>query len=184
MTIINRRNLIAASGALLTSACSGGTDRNASVLINQEVDIAIAEMNAKFPFTRSIMERSSALLVIPNAREASLIVGGAYGEGALLIDGIAVDYYSFVAGSIGLKLGVQSISHFLFFLDDGSLRRFRGRDGWTVGADLEFTIIDTSNNFAISSETHRRGVYSLSMTGTGLLFGTALEGGKFSRVAR
>ena len=184
MTDISRRNVFVAAGAILTSACAGGTDRNASVLINQKVEIAIQEMTTKYPFTTSLLERSAGLLVIPEAREASLFVGGVYGEGALLIDQIPVDYYSFIAGSVGLKFGVHSISHYLFFLDDGSLRRFRGRDGWAVGADLEFTIIDKSDSFAVSSETHRRGVYSLSITKTGVLFGAALEGGKFSRIAR
>ncbi len=184
MIDISRRNFLVAGGAILTSACAGGTDRNASVLINQKIEIAIDEMETKYPFTKSIMERSTGLLVIPEVREASLIVGGMYGEGALLIDQIPVDYYSFAAGSVGFKIGVQSVNHFLFFLDDGSLRRFRGRDGWAVGADLEFTVIDKSNSLAVSSETHRRGVYSLSVTKTGVLFGTAIEGGKFSRIAR
>lgn len=184
MINVTRRQFVVAVGALSTSACTGGIDRDQGAVIDENVAAAIESMASELPFTRELINKSSGILVIPGIHDASFLFGGAYGEGALLVDLVPVSYYSYTTGSFGLKLGYQSVTKVFFFLDAESLRRFRGQDGWTLGANLEYAIIDTTDTFDINSVAHRKSVYSLTVTQSGFLLGASVEGGKFSRIVR
>ncbi len=184
MTEWTRRGLIVATGAMITGACSGGTNSGMNAQIDQDVGDAIQKMTHDLPYTQQLADRSAGMLVIPGIRKAGFVIGASYGEGALMIGDTPVDYYSVLAGSVGYQAGYQKITQVLFFLDEESLRGFRSRNGWTLGADLEFTVIDTANNFGVETITHQTGIHALTVDQSGVLLGASLEGAKYSRVIR
>jgi len=56
---------------------------------------------------QTVINKAEGLLVFPSVFKAGIGIGGEYGEGALVIDGKSVDYYSTAAASIGFQLGAQ-----------------------------------------------------------------------------
>lgn len=179
-----RRSFIATAGASLTTACAGGTESRQRFKIDANVEAALSQMEQEVPFAASLLDTAVGLLVMPRITKGGLIFGGSYGEGSLLIGNAPVDYYSIVAGSWGLQIGVQQVAQVLFFMDENALQKFRSKPGWTLGADLEYTLIDNADTAGLDSNTIRDGVYSVIFGQAGLLVGVSLEGSKYNRIIR
>jgi len=181
----SRRGFILSAGAGVTAACSGGTKNRARDRIDSNVQTAVQQMKLLHPFTVDLASKAAGMLMMPKIRKAGFGLGGSYGEGALLIGGATVDYYNLIAASFGFQAGVQQYSSVLFFMDSNVLRDFRERDGWTMGADLEFTLLDSGSGAAgIDNNTYPDEVYAIVFNQAGLLIGASLEGAKYSRVIR
>jgi lipid-binding SYLF domain-containing protein len=68
--------------------------------------IALGDLYAKSPSAKTMGEKAIGILVFPGIVKGGFIVGGQYGEGALIKDGKAVAYYNTVAASYGLQAGL------------------------------------------------------------------------------
>ncbi len=180
-----RRGFILSAGAGMTAACSGGTKNRARDRIDNNVASAVRDMKILHPFTVDLANNAAGMLVMPKIRKAGFGLGGSYGEGSLLIGGAPVDYYNLIAASFGFQAGAQQFSSVLFFMDSNHLREFRERDGWTLGADLEFTLLDNAAGAAgIDNNTYPDAVYAIVFNQGGLMVGASLEGAKYSRIVR
>ena len=87
--------------------------------------------------SREMVERAEGVLVFPSVVAAGLVVGGAYGEGALRKGrgSGSLGYYSSSSASIGLTLGAQTKAVFVLFMTEESLKRFQVSDQPGVGHD-------------------------------------------------
>ena len=104
--------------AVLVLTQGNGVARAASAAgIDADVDAALMKLYADQPVTKMLAQKAAAILVFPNIVKAGFLVGGQYGEGALLKKGRTVGYYNSVAGSYGLQAGAQTFGYVLF-LDD------------------------------------------------------------------
>ena len=184
MTNWTRRGFIATAGASLTTACAGGTESRKRYKIDANVEATLRQMENEIPFATTLLDSAAGMLVMPKITKGGLIFGGSYGEGSLLVGNAPVDYYNIVAGSWGLQIGVQQISQVLFFMDENSLQKFRAKPGWTLGADLEYTLIDNADAAGLDTNTISDGVYSVVFGQAGLLVGASLEGSKYNRIVR
>ena len=180
----SRRSFLLSAGAGATAACSGGTNSGAGPRIDNSVTAAVSQMQSEYPFTTDLINRAAGVLGMPKISKAGFVFGGSYGEGSLLIGSAPVDYYSVAAASFGLQAGAQQYSSALFFMDSEQLQLFRGRAGWTLGADLEFTVLDDADNVGIDNNTYKDTVYALVFNQSGLLIGASIEGSKYSRIVR
>lgn len=176
--------------AASVAACARvrGEDRS---VIDARVNLAMGRMFAKVPDTRKLAPRAKAILMMPDVLKAGFIAGGAYGEGALLMNDAqqgyeapAADYYSVAAASVGFQAGVQSTSHALFFMTDAAVQDFRRADGWEVGADAEVTFPDAGLNLSVNSTLLQQPVIGIIFGQDGFLVGASLEGAKYSRIVR
>jgi len=128
---------------------------------------------------------------MPEVLKGGFLLGGAYGEGALLenqpgrgYDGPAWGYYSVAAASIGLQAGVQTTSHVLFFMTDAAMKKFQRTDGWEVGADAEVTFPEAGLNLQVNSTLLEKPIIGFVFGQDGFLVGASLEGAKYSRIVR
>ena len=160
-------------------------------VIDARVNLALGTMYKQLPQTRVLSRRAKAMLVMPDVLKGGLIVGGAYGEGALLqnseVQGYAapaLGYYSVAAASIGLQLGVHTTSHVLFFMTDEAVEQFRRADGWEVGADAEVTFPEKGLNLQVNSTLLNKPVIGVIFGQDGVLIGASLEGSKYSSIVR
>ena len=85
--------------------------------INARVSEALKTFEFEVPAGFNLSKKSSGYLVFPNVVKAGLGIGGEYGEGALIVDGRIVDYFSVASASIGFQLGVQSRSQIILFMN-------------------------------------------------------------------
>jgi len=170
-----------AVGSVLT-ACGNGVGGRGSQTIDARVSATVDEMYRTYPNTQQLAEKSNGMLVMPLVTEAGLGLGGAYGRGALLVDGITVDYYSVLKGSGGFQIGAQQYAHVLFFMTEDALLSFRRAPGWAAGADLEYVISDKGDSVEAATTTALSPVLAAVFGRAGLRVGATLEGTKYTRI--
>ena len=118
---------------------------------------------------------------MPLITEAGFFIGGAYGRGALQINGVTVDYYSSTKASYGLQIGAQQYAHALFFMTDAALGDFRSASGWAASADIKYATPEQGASIG-KETTELDPVVALVFGQQGLIAGATLSGVKYTRI--
>lgn len=174
--------LMALAGLSMTAACGNGVGSDGAVKIDARVQATLQEMYREFPNTRTLADKSTGMLIMPLVTEAGFVFGGAYGRGALQVNGVTVDYYSNTKVSGGFQIGAQQYAHVLFFMTDDALQDFRHGSGWTAGAGLEYVISDKGDSVSTDTSTLLSPVLAAVFGQAGLRVGATLEGAKYNRI--
>ncbi len=188
MTHISRRILVV-GGAFTCMAGLAAAQSSSTVpsvrfrRIESQVKSALDFMTTKIPGTQELLEQAYGVLVMPLITKAGFTFGGAFGEGALRIKGVTVDYYTAVQATFGLQIGIQQYSHVLFFMTPEVLEGFRVSSGWQLGADIEFVVIEESNFVGVDTTARLPSVVGVVFGQAGLLLGATIEGTKYTRIA-
>src|SRR5690606_29226152 len=103
--------------------------------------------------------------------------GGAFGRGALRIQGATVDYYSATKASVGLQIGAQQYAHALFYMTPNALEDFRRSTGWAASADLRYATPEEGASIG-KATTESDPVIALIFGQQGLIAGATLAGVK------
>jgi len=164
--------LLASRPALAASAAS----------ISRDAWQALERLYAEQPSARTLASRAKAILMFPKITKAGLMVGGQYGEGALLQGGRTVDYYSIAAGSFGLQIGAQTFSCAMFFMNDTALKYLHDSDGWSVGSGPSVVMLDKGAAASMTSTTLTKDVYAVPFSQSGLMAEIGIEGSKISHL--
>ena len=131
-----------------------------------------------------LIDSAAAVLVLPDVIKAGIGIGGEYGEGALLINGNTVDYYSTASASIGLQLGAQKKTQLVLFMNQAVLDKFRNSDGWEVGVDGSVAIAEFGAGGDLDTKTIQSPIIGFVFSNKGLMYNLSLEGSKISKLAR
>ncbi|RMD48215.1 MAG: twin-arginine translocation pathway signal [Alphaproteobacteria bacterium] len=179
----SRRALLLGGAALALTACNryGETPGQR---IDRRVDAALQFMFTNIPGSRALYDKAAGALIFPVITEAGFGIGGAYGEGALRVGGVTVDYYSAFSASWGLQIGAQQYSHVLFFMTPESLAEFRASQGWTFGGKAGFVIKDRAGLVAVNTAQVLAPVVALTFGEAGIIIGAKIEGTKYTRINR
>lgn len=170
--------------AAMLSVCPDQTLAASVAEINRDVDAALKTLLAKSPSAKALSEKAKAILVFPTITKGGFIVGGQYGEGALRQNGKTVGYYSTVAASYGLQIGVQKFGYALFFMDDSALKWLAKSDGWEIGTGPSIVIVDTGAAGGITTTTAQSDVYAFFFSQRGLMAGLGLQGAKITKIEK
>ena len=193
MTITRRRALGAIAATTATAAATAlplpalAADAKA---IDARVNLALGKLWDQVPSARELSASARGMLVMPEVVKGGFIVGGAYGEGSLLINDPVEGYekkggyYSVAVGSLGLQIGFQTTSHVLFFMTDAALAKFRAADGWEAGVDAEVTFPESGLHAGADTTTAKKPVIGVVFAADGLLVGASLAGAKYSPIVR
>ena len=177
-----RRNVLCGLGATgLLAACGNGIGSNGAGQIDARVDATQSYLFDRYPGTRDLAARAAGVLYMPLMTEAGLIYGGAFGRGALRLQGATVDYYSAAKASIGLQIGAQQYAHALFFMTQPALEEFRRSTGWAASADLRYDTPDEGATIG-KATTEIEPVIALVFGQQGLIAGASLAGVKYTRI--
>ncbi|WP_233192704.1 lipid-binding SYLF domain-containing protein [Acidimangrovimonas sediminis] len=181
--ITSRRGFLAASGSLLgLAACGNGVGSPGAPTIDARVDATKAFLISHYPGVQDLMHKAAGVLYMPLMTEAGFGVGGAFGRGALRINGATVDYYTATKASIGFQIGAQQYSHVLFFMTPGALADFRASNGWVASADMVYAVPTQGGSMGISTTTEQTPVVALVFGQAGLIAGASLAGVKYTRI--
>ena len=186
MTQFSRRGFttaafsVAALGAV--GACGNGIGSDGAQDINVRVDSALNYLFNSYPGTRNLASQAAGMLVMPLITEAGLGLGGAYGRGALRVNGQSVDYYSAASASAGLQVGAHQYSHVLFFMTQEALQNFRTSYGWVAGAGLDYAMINAGEMLVADTTTSLSPVIAVVFGQSGLRLGASIEGTKYTRI--
>ena len=143
---------------------------------------ALKKLYAKSYAARELSKVAKGVLVFPSVTKAGFLVGGQYGEGALLKDGKTVGYYNTVAASYGLQAGAQKFGYVMFFMDTASLEYLNKSEGWEIGVGPSIVVVDEGMAKSMTTSTAQKGIYAFIFSQKGLMAGLGLQGSKISRI--
>ena len=150
--------------------------------IDAEIKAALDDLYKTSPAAKELSAKAKGILVFPSIVKAGLVIGGSYGEGALIIDGKKVQYYNNIAGSIGFQLGVQKRSEVYMFLKADALKEFRDSSGWTGGGDASVAVAVWGAGGVANAESIKEPVVAFVFSSEGLMYNLTLEGSKINKI--
>ncbi len=131
-----------------------------------------------------VLKKAVGVLVFPSVFKAGIGLGAEYGEGALVIKGKTVDYYSTAAASIGFQLGAQKKTVIIAFMDKGALKDFRNSEGWKIGADASVTVVAIGADGSIDTAKTNKPIVAFVFDQKGLMYNLTLEGAKVTKLKK
>ncbi len=152
--------------------------------INRESAEALQKLFSESPEAAELAKTAKAILVFPGMAKAGFIVGGQYGEGALLKQGNAVGYYNSVSLSYGLQAGAQKYSYVLFFMTDSALAYLDKSGGWEIGVGPNIVVVDKGAATGLSTTTAKADIYAFFFGQKGLMAGLGLQGTKITKIEK
>lgn len=152
--------------------------------IDRDVEAALQRLYDQEPGAQALAAQAKGILVFPSVVKGGFMVGGQYGEGALRQGGKTAGYYSTVAASYGLQVGLQVFGYALFFMTDSALTYLEQSEGWEIGSGPSLVIVDTGMARALTTTTLQQDVYAFFFSQKGLMAGLGLQGSKITQIER
>lgn len=152
--------------------------------ISRDANKALQNLYKKSSAAKALGEQAKAILVFPGIIKGGFMVGGQFGEGALMKEEKTIAYYNTVSVSYGLQAGVQTYGYALFFMTDSALAYLDRSDGWELGSGPSIVIVDEGAAKGLSTTTARSDVYAFFFSQKGLMGGLGLQGTKITRIKK
>jgi lipid-binding SYLF domain-containing protein len=172
--------IVAFAAALLIGPSTAGAASKQE--INRDVMAALSKMYEKSPKAKELSETAKGILVFPGITKGGFLVGGHYGEGALLINGTPITYYNTVALSYGLQAGVQKYGYALFFMTESAMNWIDKSDGWELGVGPSIVVVDAGAATSASTTTMQSEIYAIFFDQKGLMGGLGIQGTKITKI--
>ena len=173
--------LVMAAGIVPISFRSAEASSSAQE-IDRDSREALKRLEAEGGKTQELVQKAIAILIFPNIIKGGLIIGGQYGDGALIQQGKTIGYYNIAAASFGLQAGGQSFSYALLFEKQGALDYLQKSDGWSIGSGPSVVVMDKGTAASMTSTTVTQDVIAIPFGQKGLMAGLGLEGSKISPI--
>ena len=172
--------------ALLAAALVFSVSTPAGAASKEELDANVREATAQLyklsSAAKDLADRSLGMLVFPKVTKGGIGIGGEYGEGALIVGGKTVDYYSVAAGSIGFQLGLQQKSQVILFMTQKELDKFQKSDGWKAGVDGSVALATLGAGGQVDTETAKKPIIGFIFSNKGLMYNLTFEGSKLTKL--
>jgi lipid-binding SYLF domain-containing protein len=152
--------------------------------INRDVKIALEKLYAKSSSAKTLGEKAKGILVFPGIIKAGFMVGGQFGEGALLRGGKTAGYYNTLSASYGLQIGGQKYGYALFFMSDSAMSWLDRSDGWEIGTGPSIVVMDTGAASSATTTSLQSEIYAFFFDQKGLMGGLGLQGTKITRMKK
>lgn len=150
--------------------------------ISNNAEKVLQALYAKSASAKYLGEKAKGILVFPEITKGGFVVGGQYGEGALIQSGKVTGYYNTVSVSYGLQYGIQKYGYAMFFMTDSALEYLNRSDGFELGTGPSIVVVDKGMAGGISTTTAKSDVYAFYFNQKGLMAGLGLQGTKISRI--
>ena len=152
--------------------------------INRDVKTALEKLYAKSSAAKTLGEKAKGILVFPGIVKGGFILGGKYGEGALLKGGETAGYYNAIQISYGLQAGLQKYGYALFFMSDAAAHWLDKSEGWEIGVGPTITVVDIGASASATTTTLQSEIYAFFFDQKGLMAGIGLQGTKISKIKK
>ena len=151
-----------------------------------EIDASIASALERFSDeiqgAQGYLDGARGILVIPRMIKAGVVLGMEYGEGALIVDDIKVQYYRAFSTSLGIQLGVGAKDLVILFFDDEAMDNFLYSSGWQVGVDGAVALWNMGAGGSIDTTESQDPIVGFVFGHKGIIAGISLEGTKFTKI--
>ncbi len=140
------------------------------------VQEAILGIKRKDPGMQDWFDNSYAYAVFPRVGKGGIVVGGAHGKGIVIAGDQVIGRTSLTQGTIGLQLGGQVYSEFIFFRDETALNDFK-RGNFELDAQASAIAVTKG---ASADASYNKGVAVFTNPTGGLMFEASVGGQKFT----
>jgi len=161
---------------------STGLSAKSIVEIDAAIESSLNRFTEEIQGAESYLEGARGILVIPRMWKAGVLLGFEFGEGALIVDGIKIQYYKALTTSVGLQIGVGSKDLIVLFFDDTAMDNFLYSSGWEVGVDGAVALFSRGAAGAVDSITFKDPIVGFVFGQKGLIAGVSMEGTKFTKI--
>ena len=152
--------------------------------INHSANSALASLYAKTPSAKVLGEKAQGILVFPSITKGGFMVGGQFGEGALIQGGKITGYYNTVQVSYGLQAGLQKYGYALFFMSESALKWLDKSDGFELGTGPTIVVVDAGAAGSLTTTTAQSNIYAFFFNQKGLMGGLGLQGTKVTKIKK
>ena len=153
-----------------------------SAEIDAAIESALERFSEEIQGSDSYLDGSRGILVIPKMIKAGVILGMEYGEGALIVDDVKVQYFRAFTTSLGLQVGVGSKDLIILFFDDTAMDDFLYSSGWEVGVDGSIAFLSMGIGGSIDTIESQDPIVGFVFGHKGLIAGMSMEGTKFTKI--
>jgi len=150
--------------------------------IDAAIESALVRFNEEVQGSQGYLDGSRGILVIPRMIKAGVVLGMEYGEGALIVDDIKVQYYRAFSTSLGIQLGVGAKDLVILFFDDEAMDDFLYSSGWQAGVDGAVALWTMGAGGSIDTTESQDPIVGFVFGHKGLIAGVSLEGTKFTKI--
>ena len=161
---------------------STGLSAKSILEIDAAIESSLNRFTEEIQGAESYLEGARGILVIPRMWKAGVLLGFEFGEGALIVDGIKIQYYKALTTSVGLQIGVGSKDLVVLFFDDTAMDNFLYSSGWEVGVDGAVALFSRGAAGAVDSITFKDPIVGFVFGQKGLIAGVSMEGTKFTKI--
>ena len=166
----------------LTFILSTGLSAKSMKEIDAAIESSLTRFTTEIQGGNTYLEAARGILVIPRMWKAGVLLGFEFGEGALIVDGIKIQYYKALTTSVGLQVGVGSKDLIILFFDDTAMDNFLYSSGWEVGVDGAVAFLSRGVVGAVDSNTFKDPIVGFVFGQKGILAGVSMEGTKFTKI--
>lgn len=150
--------------------------------IDAAIESALVRFNEEIQGSQGYLDGARGVLVIPRMIKAGVVLGMEYGEGALIVDDIKVQYYRAFSTSLGVQLGVGAKDLVILFFDDEAMDDFLYSSGWQAGVDGAVALWTMGAGGSIDTTESQDPIVGFVFGHKGLIAGVSLEGTKFTKI--
>ena len=170
------KTLCIALTVLLFSTSAVAFEPNVNDEMELNVARAILSIKQTDPGIETFFENAAGYAVFPSVGKGGLIVGGAYGKGLIIVNQQVDGYTTMTQASVGLQVGGQKYSQFIFFRDQVALEHFK-RGNFEFSAQASAV---AASKGASADANYDKGVVIFTHAGGGLMVEGSVGGQQFT----
>ena len=167
---------------LLSLNFSQTTSARNSNEIDASIESALDRFSEEVQGSQGYLDGARGILVIPRMIKAGVVLGMEYGEGALIVDDIKVQYYRAFSTSLGIQLGVGAKDLVILFFDDEAMDDFLYSSGWQAGVDGAVALWTMGAGGSIATTESQDPIVGFVFGHKGIIAGVSFEGTKFTKI--
>ena len=160
---------------LVFGTTASAFEPNSKDKLELEVAAAIVDIKQTDPGIEDWFKGAAGYAVFPSVGEGAFVVGGAYGKGLVIANDVVVGTTSLSQVTVGLQMGGQAYSEFIFFRDETALEDFK-RGNFELGAQAS-AVAATAG--ASADASYNKGVAIFTNVTGGLMYEASVGGQKF-----
>jgi lipid-binding SYLF domain-containing protein len=167
---------------LIGLVASGSAVGRTKAEIDAGADAVLTQFYALNPMHKELADKAAGVLIFGRVTKGGAGIGGEFGEGALRVKNVTVDYYSVASASVGLTLGVASRSEIILFMTQDALEKFTASAGWSVGAESSFALVSRGAGGQYDTTTLSKPILGFIFHEKGLIGDLSFEGSKITKI--
>ncbi|MDY0357746.1 MAG: hypothetical protein RBR19_17820 [Sedimentisphaerales bacterium] len=167
---------LALLGLFLSGCSTTPESADDRIAMTAKVQDAIDRARTADSGLAEFFEKSVGYAVFPTVGKGAIGVGGAYGKGQLYENGRLVGYCTLTQATIGLALGGQAYTEFIFFETTEALERFKSGN-FAFAAQASAVALKSG---AAANAKYENGAAVFTMGEAGLMYEASVGGQKFT----